>query len=97
MNPKDEFGNTPLHYAASRGNLNVVKYIMDKVEDKSPTDSNGNLPFHMAAMSGQFLVHKYIKERLDGENTPIAPADQQRGRQMIKVAAKRFGWRTRRN
>ena len=97
MNPKDEFGKTPLHYAASRGNLHVVKYIMDKVEDKSPTDSKGNLPFHVAANSGQYLVHKYIKERLDAENTPIALADQQRGRQIMKVAAKRFRWRTRRN
>ena len=35
-NPKNNKGKTPLHKAAFQGHSNIVKMILDEVEDKNP-------------------------------------------------------------
>ena len=40
-NPKDQFGKTPLHWAAGNGHKIICKMIMDEVEDKNPKDLFG--------------------------------------------------------
>ena len=40
-NPKDQFGKTPLHWAAGNGHRLICKMIMDEVEDKNPKDLFG--------------------------------------------------------
>ena len=40
---------TPLHEAASRGNFEICKFIIDQVEDKNPANETGHTPFHIAA------------------------------------------------
>jgi ankyrin repeat protein len=40
MNPVDKYAITPLHWAALRGDLGMVKAILEKVSDKSPADDN---------------------------------------------------------
>ena len=40
---------TPLHEAASRGNFDICKFIIDQVEDKNPANKTGHTPFHIAA------------------------------------------------
>jgi ankyrin repeat protein len=40
------------HNAAVLGHFNVVKYIMDRAEDKNPADWGGDTPLHEAAIQG---------------------------------------------
>ena len=39
----------PLHEAASKGNFNICKFIIDQADDKNPANDVGHTPFHTAA------------------------------------------------
>ena len=51
----DSFGRTCLHFAASRGNLGVLSYLVRRVssEDVEKKDIQGRTPFHYAAESSR--------------------------------------------
>ena len=51
----DRFGRTCLHFAASRGNLGVLSYLVRQVslEDVEKRDNQGRTPFHYAAESSR--------------------------------------------
>ena len=51
----DSFGRTCLHFAASRGNLGVLSYLLRRVsiEDMEKKDIQGRTPFHYAAESSR--------------------------------------------
>ena len=51
----DNFGRTCLHFAASRGNLEVLSYLVRRVssEDVEKKDFEGRTPFHYAAESSR--------------------------------------------
>ena len=51
----DNFGRTCLHFAASRGNLRVLSYLVRRVssEDVEKRDTQGRTPFHYAAESSR--------------------------------------------
>ena len=51
----DNFGRTCLHFAASRGNLGVLSYLVRQVslEDVEKKDVQGRTPFHYAAESSR--------------------------------------------
>ena len=59
--PKDNIGQTPLHYAARRGHLDVVKYILENVEDKNPRDNNGKTPAQLAQDKNHLRVYHYYQ------------------------------------
>ena len=59
--PKDESGRTPLHYACENGHVEVVKYILDQIEDKNPRDKWGRPPLWYAAKFCHVDVLKCIK------------------------------------
>ena len=46
-NPKDQFGKTPLHWAAGNGHTLICKMILDEVEDKNPKDLFGKCNSHL--------------------------------------------------
>ena len=48
--------------------LDVVKYIMDQIEEKNPKDNKGKTPLHYAANYGYVTVFKYIVETVDEKN-----------------------------
>ena len=52
------------HRAAVRGHFNVVKYIMDRAEDKNPADWIGDTPLHEAASRGHLAIVKYIMDNI---------------------------------
>ena len=102
MNPKDQNGDTPLHYAAHGNNLNkngnklkVVKFIMEKLEDNCPKNRTGKTPLHVAAANGQLNIFKYIienvleknSEDVDG-NTPLDLAREGKYWEIVTVASK---------
>ena len=48
-------GASPLHIAAERGHLEVVRYLVE-AEAKSHANQRGAAPIHMAALSGHVEV-----------------------------------------
>ena len=48
----DDFGKTPLHYAAQRGANISGLYIMTKGADVNRKDKDGNTPMGVALLSG---------------------------------------------
>ena len=67
-NPRNNFGETPLHFAAMNGHLLVCKYIMEQVTDKNPRADYGRTPLHYAAMNGHLPVCEYIMEQATDKN-----------------------------
>ncbi|WCR53196.1 MAG: Actin-binding protein [Wolbachia endosymbiont of Ctenocephalides orientis wCori] len=49
---KDKYGRTPLHLAALRGHLDVVKSLIEKGADAKAEDKHGHTPIHLAAENG---------------------------------------------
>ena len=59
----DKFnGRTPLHSAAQRGKLDVVKSITAEISDKNPKDSHDWTPLHHAALKGYLEIVEYLCE-----------------------------------
>ena len=57
------YKQTPLHYAAVHGFLQICELLIDCVEDKNPLDFKTCTPFHYAALSGHFHVVKLLIEK----------------------------------
>ena len=51
---------TCLHYAAERGKLDVVEYLIEKGADFRVADKSGQTPLHSAAERRQLGVVKYL-------------------------------------
>ena len=64
-NPANPSGCTPLHWAALRGDPDLCKLIIDKLEDKN--NVHGYTPLHLAANIGNLKVAKLIREE-GGQN-----------------------------
>ena len=60
-NCKDEHGHIPLHYAASNGHVEVVKYFIVELHC-DPMDKNqyGETPLHFACTNGQLNIAQYL-------------------------------------
>ena len=51
----DESGNTPLHIASERGNLEAVKILLDHGASGDAQNRQLETPMHMAAVTGMEL------------------------------------------
>ena len=76
-NPANLNGITPLHLAATQPEINIVKYILDNIEDRYKNDLPFSVPhlledkdergwtsLHFAADSGQSKVFQYIMDNV---------------------------------
>ena len=97
-NPADNEGLTPLHFAASNGHMNIVKYIAEHLEDKNPSTNDGWTPLHSAAYDGHLEIFKCIAEHLDDKNpatndgwTPLHSAAQEGHLEVVKYIAEHLG------
>ena len=52
IEPRNDNEETPLHYAALQGQLEVVKYLIFKVKNKKPMDKFGKTPLDRAQSNG---------------------------------------------
>ncbi|KAJ7964868.1 Ankyrin repeat-containing protein [Quillaja saponaria] len=61
---RDNFGRIPLHYAAAKGNVKVVRLVLDKDSSLAyKKDNEGMCPLHIAANEGKKSVIKELLTR----------------------------------
>ena len=58
----------PLHYAAIKGDLNMYKFIHNKLEDKNPKNVDGWMPIHFASRHGKIRIVEFIIGHLEDKN-----------------------------
>ena len=56
---------SPLHIAFKKGQFEICRHIIEKVENKNPTDNYGWTPFHFAAQKGHLDVCQLIIEKVE--------------------------------
>ena len=63
-NPDNNFGWTPLHYAAMYGHFQICLNILRAVKDRNPMNNSGETPLHFAASNGHLDIYKLIMEKV---------------------------------
>ena len=75
-NPADRYGDTPLHFAAQEGHLEICSLIIENISDRNPF-SRGRTPLHYAAAQGHIEVCRLILDKVvninPSENGGITP------------------------
>jgi len=61
VNAAGEYGETPLHCAASTGDLEMVKLLLEGGAKPEALDSEGKTPADLAAARGNLEVLNYIR------------------------------------
>jgi hypothetical protein len=59
-NIRDRSGNTPLHFAASEGCVEVARLLLEHGADPNAQDKSGKTPLHVAASNGHVDVVKLL-------------------------------------
>ena len=67
-NPSNEWGETPLHYAADHCHLEVCKLIIQSVDEKNPKNNEGDTPLHFAARRGKASICELIMKNILDKN-----------------------------
>jgi hypothetical protein len=89
--------NTPLHRAAMRGHLPVVRLLMLSSYDIQDVDNLGNTPLHLSAAAGRVetlacLIHAgadlYVRNRYN--NTPMDVAKDDTCRHLLQQAMTQY-------
>lgn len=58
---KEAKGKLPLHFAVARGNIDIVRHLVETVGvDHSPKDKEGNSPFLTAVEHGHIDLVRYF-------------------------------------
>ena len=58
-------GLTPIHVAAGAGNLQLLRSIQEKTDEKNPEDSRGFKAIHYAAGNGHIEILLFMRENYD--------------------------------
>jgi len=91
-NPPDNYGMTPLHKAAQKGQTQVCRFIIDSVQDKNPPDNAGWTPLHTAACNGHTQVCRLIIDSIQDKNplnhfgrTPLQIAQEMGRTEIVRL------------
>ena len=49
------------------GNLEICKYLINKIDDKNPSDENGWTPLHDAALEGSEKICRLIMNKVENK------------------------------
>ena len=81
INTNDRFGHSPLHYAAYRGNVYIVDYLLRNGGDPNTRGNHLSTPLHSAAWGkNQEVVELLLEDgaevdaRTDEQETPVMTA-----------------------
>ena len=58
--PTERIGETAIFFAASRGHLRIVKFLIHNGFEKNPQDNSGYTLLHIVGRFGLFEVFRYI-------------------------------------
>ena len=68
-NLADNDGSTPCHIAASEGNLELCRIIINNVNDKNPADNEGHKSLHQAVYNtSQLQICQLIIKNISDKN-----------------------------
>src|SRR5262249_31136642 len=75
INQQDEHGWTPLNYAAGKGNLPMVQFLIENGSDLFRVGRDRRLPYDIALAAGHVAVVKYLKDAEDRRSSekPFRP------------------------
>merc|ERR1712029_855014 len=77
INPRNEFGTTPLHIAAQKGQLDVMKHLVPLLENKNPKAGlfmDEGTPLEYAASAGHSNVVQYLTPFVEDDEEVIHSA-----------------------
>ena len=60
INAKDNGGNTPLHWASSKGQFPIVQYLVTKGAEINAQDNDDDTPLHIASSRGYLSIVEYL-------------------------------------
>ena len=63
-NPENDWGDTPLHFAAYNGHMDICQFFMERIVDKNPKDRCGLTPLHAAARQGHLEICQLIMKNI---------------------------------
>ena len=53
-------GNTPIHYAAEKGHIEIVQLLMSSTDNPNAVDNAGFTPIHYAAANGHVEIAQLL-------------------------------------
>ena len=81
LEAKNSNGSTPLHHAAAKGHVEIVRLLCDRGADVEARSDNGYRPLHVAAWKGHISV---VKELIEERNAEIN-ARNNSGRTALRI------------
>jgi hypothetical protein len=98
VNAADNWGETPLHYAASRSQKSVVKLLLANKADVNAADTNGETPLYKAAVRSHKDVVKLllaskaeVNARDKSGRTPLSRAAQDSHKDVLELLRQHGG------
>ncbi len=92
INAVDPKGNTPLHIAASHGNVESVRFLAKRVKNLNRKNNNDRSALHLAAFRGSVPVVKVLigkkvrlNERDTQKNTPVMLSDREKHYKVSRI------------
>ena len=55
-NSRNDYGDTPLHWAAKGGKLEICRLLINNIENKNPVNNDGETPFDLASDEGHLEI-----------------------------------------
>jgi ankyrin repeat protein len=95
VNMRDYTGQTPLHGAAERGNVAIVRFLLENGAEINAADKDNRIPLHLAAQNGHIEIVKLLIETeakvevVDKDNsTPLHLAADKRNWKIVVALLK---------
>ena len=96
VNDQDKLGYTMLHYAASHGHIDLIKFLVEKGGNINALDLTNWTPLHLAAIADNYKACKVLLELganfespNDDENLPVDLTEDAKVKKLLSDATKK--------